>query len=176
MSCCSVSFGDGSQKGACQVTYLLVRCVLTGSQTSSGNTLALQVDGEGTFRYDAIALQGHREGKYIQSQFKDLVPLAHRRDLNDEAKAMERPSEGGGNGNCRENSSGARKDGHRQNQDSATQERPGRTGEDELHSIYSRATREFDGSDSADYQDDGSSGRSNGAAEIQAQESSSWSA
>jgi len=93
MSCCSVSFGDGSQKGACQVTYLLVRCVLTGLQTSSGNTLALQVDGEGNVRYDVIALQGHREGKYIQSQFKDLVPLAHRRDLSDEAKAMERPSE-----------------------------------------------------------------------------------
>ncbi len=93
MSCCSVSFGDGSQKGACQVTYLLVRRVLIESQTSSGNTLALQVDGEGNVRYDAIALQGHREGKYIQSQFKDLVPLAHRRDLNDEAKAMERPSE-----------------------------------------------------------------------------------
>lgn len=60
---------------------------------SSGNTLALQVDSEGNVRYDAIALQGQREGVHVQSQFKDLVPLAHRKDLSDDAKAMERPSE-----------------------------------------------------------------------------------
>jgi SNW domain-containing protein 1 len=60
---------------------------------SSGNTLALQVDSEGNVRYDAIAHQGQREGKIIQSQFKDLVPLASRKDLNDEDRGMERPSE-----------------------------------------------------------------------------------
>lgn len=38
-------------------------------------------------------MQGQREGKYIQSQFKDLVPLAHRKDLDENARALERPSE-----------------------------------------------------------------------------------
>jgi SNW domain-containing protein 1 len=62
-------------------------------QASSGNTLALQVDADGNVRYDAIAQQGQRAGKYVQSQFKDLVPLAHRKDLDETDKSMERPSE-----------------------------------------------------------------------------------
>ncbi|KAG5220387.1 mRNA splicing protein [Salix suchowensis] len=62
-------------------------------KASSGNTLALQVDSEGNVRYDAIAHQGQRAGKIVQSQFKDLVPLQHRKDLDDEARNMERPSE-----------------------------------------------------------------------------------
>lgn len=62
-------------------------------QASSGNTLALQVDAEGNVRYDVIAQQGQRPGKIVQSQFKDLVPLAHRKDLDDNARQMERPSE-----------------------------------------------------------------------------------
>lgn len=44
-------------------------------------------------RYDAIAHQGQREGKIVQSQFKDLIPLAHRKDLDDKDRFMERPSE-----------------------------------------------------------------------------------
>ena len=40
---------------------------------------------------DAIAQQGHREGRTVQSSFKDLVPLAHRTDVTN--AAMERPSE-----------------------------------------------------------------------------------
>ncbi|KAI0928946.1 mRNA splicing protein, variant 3 [Taiwanofungus camphoratus] len=62
-------------------------------KASSGNTLALQVDSEGNVRYDVIAQQGQRAGKTVQSQFKDLVPLAHRKDLDDTARIMERPSE-----------------------------------------------------------------------------------
>ena len=54
---------------------------------------ALQVDSEGNVRYDAIAHEGQRHGKLVQSQFKDLVPLAHRKDVSDEAHAMERPSD-----------------------------------------------------------------------------------
>lgn len=65
----------------------------TRFQASSGNTLALQVDSEGNVRYDAIAQQGQRAGKVVQSQFKDLVPLAHRKDLDENDRAMERPSE-----------------------------------------------------------------------------------
>ena len=44
-------------------------------------------------RYDAIAQQGQRVGKRVQSQFKDLVPLAHRKDLDDNDRSMDRPSE-----------------------------------------------------------------------------------
>ncbi|KAI0062192.1 hypothetical protein BV25DRAFT_1825615 [Artomyces pyxidatus] len=62
-------------------------------KASSGNTLALQVDSEGNVRYDAIAQQGQRHGKIVQSQFKDLVPLANRKDVDDAARLMERPSE-----------------------------------------------------------------------------------
>jgi SNW domain-containing protein 1 len=51
------------------------------------------VDSEGNVRYDAIAQQGQRHGKLVQSQFKDLVPLAHRKDVDDEERSMERPSE-----------------------------------------------------------------------------------
>lgn len=62
-------------------------------KASSGNTLALQVDSEGNIRYDAIAHQGQAPGRNVQSQFKDLVPLAHRKDLDEDARTMERPSE-----------------------------------------------------------------------------------
>ena len=53
----------------------------------------MTVDGEGNVRYDAIAKQGHRPDRILQSQFKDLVPLAQRKDLNEEQRSMERPSE-----------------------------------------------------------------------------------
>jgi len=62
-------------------------------QSSSGNTLALQVDSEGNVWYNAIVHQGQRSGKVIQSQFKDLVPLSHRKDLDESARSMERPPE-----------------------------------------------------------------------------------
>ena len=53
----------------------------------------MQVDSEGNVRYDAIAHQGQRGDKIVQSQFKDPVPLAHRKDLDDDDRTMERPSE-----------------------------------------------------------------------------------
>ena len=51
------------------------------------------MDSEGNIRYDAIAHQGQTPGRNVQSQFKDLVPLAHRKDLDEDARTMERPSE-----------------------------------------------------------------------------------
>ena len=57
------------------------------------NTLAQKVDGEGNVRYDVIAHQGQRHGKLVQSQFKGLVPLAYRKDIDEEDRSMERPSE-----------------------------------------------------------------------------------
>jgi SNW domain-containing protein 1 len=101
-------FGDGGAYPEChvaqypldmgkkKVSALSLICSNVTSyilEASSGNTLALQVDSEGNVRYDAIAHQGHREGRVIQSQFKDLVPIAHRTDIDDSERAMERPSE-----------------------------------------------------------------------------------
>ena len=77
-----------------QDVYVLISYIdIDGNQASSGNTLALQVDSEGNVRYDAIAQQGQRDGKKVQSQFKDLVPLFYRKDLTEEEKEMARPSE-----------------------------------------------------------------------------------
>ncbi|KAJ7864864.1 SKIP/SNW domain-containing protein [Mycena olivaceomarginata] len=84
-------FGDGGSYPECHVAQYPLE--LGKKKGSSGNTLALQVDSEGNVRYDAIAHQGQREDKIIQSQFKDLVPLLHRKDLTDEDRTMERPSE-----------------------------------------------------------------------------------
>ncbi|KAF6764004.1 pre-mRNA-processing protein 45 [Ephemerocybe angulata] len=84
-------FGDGGSYPECHIAQYPLG--LGKKKTAAGNTLALQVDSEGNVRYDAIAHQGQRDGKIVQSQFKDLVPLAHRKDLDDESRAMERPSE-----------------------------------------------------------------------------------
>ncbi|KAJ3761120.1 SKIP/SNW domain-containing protein [Lentinula raphanica] len=90
-------YGDGGAFPECHVAqYPLEMGRKKASRThsaSSGNTLALQVDSEGNVRYDAIAHQGQRPDKIIQSQFKDLVPLAQRKDLDDSDRLMERPSE-----------------------------------------------------------------------------------
>jgi len=84
-------FGDGGAYPECHVAQYPLE--MGRKKASSGNTLALQVDSEGNVRYDAIAHQGQRPDKIIQSQFKDLVPLSHRKDLDDEGRNMDRPSE-----------------------------------------------------------------------------------
>ncbi|KAG1826863.1 SKIP/SNW domain-containing protein [Suillus subaureus] len=87
----SEDFGDGGSYPECHVAQYPLD--LGRKKTAAGNTISLQVDSEGNVRYDAIAHQGQRSGKYIQSQFKDLVPIAHRKDLTDDQRTMERPSE-----------------------------------------------------------------------------------
>ncbi|KAH9981435.1 SKIP/SNW domain-containing protein [Lactifluus volemus] len=84
-------YGDGGAFPECHIAQYPLD--MGRKKASSGNTLALQVDSEGNVRYDAIAHQGQRHGKLVQSQFEDLVPLAHRKDLDDDAREMERPSE-----------------------------------------------------------------------------------
>ncbi|PPQ66451.1 hypothetical protein CVT26_011209 [Gymnopilus dilepis] len=84
-------FGDGGAYPECHVAQYPLN--MGKKKASSGNTLALQVDSEGNVRYDVIAHQGQRDGKIIQSQFKDLVPLAHRKDLDEKDRTMDRPSE-----------------------------------------------------------------------------------
>jgi len=85
------SVGDGGSYPECHIAQYPLG--MGKKKASSGNTLALQVDADGNVRYDAIAHQGQRPDKFIQSQFKDLVPLAQRKDLEDKDKIMERPSE-----------------------------------------------------------------------------------
>ncbi|CAG8812162.1 28208_t:CDS:10, partial [Gigaspora margarita] len=58
---------------------------------TSGGALSLQVDAEGNIRYDAIARQGHTESRVVHSQFKDLVPVNQRSDI--EQINLDRPSE-----------------------------------------------------------------------------------
>ncbi|CAG8688636.1 2153_t:CDS:2, partial [Racocetra fulgida] len=58
---------------------------------TSGGALPLQVDAEGNIRYDAIARQGHAESRIVHSQFKDLVPVNQRSDI--EQITLDRPSE-----------------------------------------------------------------------------------
>ncbi|KAI6045613.1 SKIP/SNW domain-containing protein [Pisolithus marmoratus] len=84
-------FGDGGAYPECHIAQYPLN--LGKKKTQAGNTLALQVDSEGNVRYDAIAHQGQRQGKIVQSQFKDLVPLAHRKDLDDDQRNLDRPSE-----------------------------------------------------------------------------------
>ncbi|KAG8855555.1 mRNA splicing protein [Serendipita sp. 411] len=83
-------FGDGGAFPECHVAQYPLG--MGKKKASAGNTLALTVDAEGNVRYDAIAKQGHDQDRIVQSQFKDLVPLAHRKDLDEDAKTMDRPS------------------------------------------------------------------------------------
>ncbi|KAH9820761.1 SKIP/SNW domain-containing protein [Melampsora americana] len=85
-------FGDGGAYPECHLAQYPLE-MGRKKHASVGNTLALTVDGEGKIDYTKIAKQGHRDGRHVQAQFKDLVPLAHRADLSAEARSMERPSE-----------------------------------------------------------------------------------
>ncbi|SMR59747.1 unnamed protein product [Zymoseptoria tritici ST99CH_3D1] len=58
---------------------------------SSSNALAIQVDGEGKVKYDAIARRGHNEQRIVHASFKDLIPLRQRADVGD--ISLEKPSE-----------------------------------------------------------------------------------
>ncbi|PKI83345.1 mRNA splicing protein [Malassezia vespertilionis] len=58
-----------------------------------GGALTLHVDADGKARYDAIVQQGRRPGSYVQSQYKDLVPLSERDDYRESKRPLERPSD-----------------------------------------------------------------------------------
>ena len=60
-------------------------------KASSSNALALQVDGEGKVKYDAIARQGHNDKRIVHASFKDLIPLRQRADIGE--ISLDRPSE-----------------------------------------------------------------------------------
>ncbi|RUS27663.1 SKIP/SNW domain-containing protein [Jimgerdemannia flammicorona] len=65
----------------------------SGSTATSGGSLTLEVDAQGNVRYDAIARQGHSDTRIVHSQFKDLVPLHARADVDEDKITEDRPSE-----------------------------------------------------------------------------------
>ncbi|KAI1776409.1 SKIP/SNW domain-containing protein [Hypoxylon cercidicola] len=81
-------FGDG---GAFPEIPVAQYPLLMGKEANTSNALAIQVDAEGKVKYDAIAKQGHGEGRIVHSSFKDLIPLRQRADAGE--INLERPSE-----------------------------------------------------------------------------------
>ena len=61
------------------------------STSTKTKALALQVDGEGKIKYDAIARQGHASTRIVHASFKDLIPLRQRADAGE--INLDRPSE-----------------------------------------------------------------------------------
>ncbi|RYO93581.1 hypothetical protein DL766_010505 [Monosporascus sp. MC13-8B] len=73
-------FGDG---GAFPEIPVAQYPLEMGKKGNTSNALAIQVDAEGKIKYDAIARQGHNEGRVVQSSFKDLIPLRQRAETGE---------------------------------------------------------------------------------------------
>ncbi|KIX99320.1 pre-mRNA-processing protein 45 [Fonsecaea multimorphosa CBS 102226] len=82
-------FGDGGAFPEIPVAQYPLDMGRKGTASTS-NALAIQVDAEGKVKYDAIARQGHSEGRIIHSSFKDLIPLRQRADAGD--LSLDRPT------------------------------------------------------------------------------------
>ncbi|CAJ2507884.1 Uu.00g090700.m01.CDS01 [Anthostomella pinea] len=74
-------FGDGGAFPEVPVAQYPLDMGKKGSSTS--NALTIQVDGSGKVQYDAIAKQGHAEGRIVHASFKDLIPLRQRADTGE---------------------------------------------------------------------------------------------
>lgn len=74
-------FGDGGAFPEVPVAQYPLDMGKKGSTTS--NALAIQVDAEGKVKYDAIAKQGHGDGRIVHTSFKDLIPLRQRAEAGE---------------------------------------------------------------------------------------------
>jgi len=83
-------FGDGGAFPEIAVAQYPLDMGRKGASSTS-NALAIQVDGEGKVRYDAIARRGHSDKRIVHASFKDLIPLRQRADVGE--ISLERPSE-----------------------------------------------------------------------------------
>ncbi|EMC93924.1 hypothetical protein BAUCODRAFT_214423 [Baudoinia panamericana UAMH 10762] len=83
-------FGDGGAFPEIPVAQYPLDMGRKGTPSTS-NALAIQVDGEGKVKYDAIARRGHSDKRVVQASFKDLIPLRQRADAGDISLA--KPSE-----------------------------------------------------------------------------------
>ncbi|KAK3070671.1 mRNA splicing protein [Teratosphaeriaceae sp. CCFEE 6253] len=75
-------FGDGGAFPEISVAQYPLDMGRKGAASSS-NALAIQVDGEGKVKYDAIARRGHSDTRVIHASFKDLIPLRQRADAGE---------------------------------------------------------------------------------------------
>ncbi|KAK5116226.1 mRNA splicing protein [Meristemomyces frigidus] len=75
-------FGDGGAFPEVPVVQYPLDMGKKGAASTS-NALAIQVDGDGKVKYDAIARRGHGEGRIVHASFKDLIPLRQRADAGD---------------------------------------------------------------------------------------------
>ncbi|KAK2593217.1 mRNA splicing protein [Conoideocrella luteorostrata] len=74
-------FGDGGAFPEIPIAQYPLDMGKKDAKTS--NALTVQVDGEGKVKYDAIARQGHSQGRIIHTSFKDLIPLRQRADAGE---------------------------------------------------------------------------------------------
>ena len=83
-------FGDG---GAFPEIHMAQYPLEMGRKDALGTkskALAIQLDGEGKIKYDAIARQGHDKDKIIYSKFTDLLPAEI---TNEDDPSLHRPSQ-----------------------------------------------------------------------------------
>eukprot|EP00123_Amoebidium_parasiticum_P017455 comp23858_c0_seq1/m.41742 comp23858_c0_seq1/g.41742 ORF comp23858_c0_seq1/g.41742 comp23858_c0_seq1/m.41742 type:complete len:553 (-) comp23858_c0_seq1:252-1910(-) len=79
-------FGDG---GAFPEIHVAQYPLGMGKKKQAAGALALQVDGEGNVRYDAIARQGKGKDVVVHSRFTDLLP----KDVLEDDPTLKRPDE-----------------------------------------------------------------------------------
>ncbi|KAI1150783.1 SKIP/SNW domain-containing protein [Nemania diffusa] len=82
-------FGDGGAFPEIPVVQYPLQMGKKGSETS--NAITINVDTQGKVKYDAIARQGHAEGRIVHASFKDLIPIRER--VNAGEISLARPSE-----------------------------------------------------------------------------------
>ncbi|KAI0457068.1 SKIP/SNW domain-containing protein [Xylaria acuta] len=82
-------FGEGGAFPEIPIAQFPLEMGKKGSEAS--NALAIQVSAEGKVKYDAIARQGHADGRIVHASFKDLIPLRERAAAGEISLA--RPSE-----------------------------------------------------------------------------------
>jgi len=84
-------FGDGGAFPEILVAQYPLDMGRKGGASSTSNALAVQVDGDGKVRYDAIARRGHADTRIVHASFKDLIPLRQRADVGE--ISLDRPDE-----------------------------------------------------------------------------------
>jgi len=85
-------FGDGGAFPEIHVAQYPMLMGKPDAETSNkaSNAIAVQLDGTGKVKYDAIARQGHGKDKIVYSKFTDLLP----KEVTDEDNAeLQRPDE-----------------------------------------------------------------------------------